>query len=93
MSKTLTVLQRALIDSLSPAAVRLFNDLMTVESYKGGAASTAAKVELDKLGLVSVQYSESDPAKDVVWFTRRGQQIANKIETNGGGFKFLPREL
>jgi len=77
--KTLTELQKKLVDGLSPEAKRLLNDMVTFSTYYGQSASTAAKVELAKKGIASVEFHVSDPVKDYVRFTHKGKQIAAKL--------------
>jgi len=87
MAHKLTQLQESTVKSLSQDAQRLFNDLVNSPNYRGGLASNQGKVDLRKAGLVNIDYNLSgDPTKDVVWFTRKGEQIAKKMRAAGIDF-------
>lgn len=77
--KALTELQKKLVSGLSAEATRLLNDMVTFSTYYGQSASTAAKVELKKKGIVAVEWHSFDPVKDHVRFTCKGKQIAAKL--------------
>lgn len=64
---------RNLVANLSPAAKRCLADMHWSSTYRGGAASCAAKVELHKAGLIASEYHISDPTQDGLYLTRRGK--------------------
>lgn len=76
----LTRPQRAIYDRLSPAARRLFNDLATVPKYRGQLSTEKAKIELRKVGWITIEWGPGgNPKLDVLPWTSRGQSAARRL--------------
>jgi|GEM_PF-1775249 len=80
----LTGPQLTIWQGLSPTAKRLLNTLAEFPDYQGQESTTAAKVELERAGLLKWLWGGGNPRQDrVAGWTRRGQSMLNRLRSGG----------